>query len=87
MAGEVGGEDRGIVLTERDAEGKVVCGCDAADFAAVGIPEVEVVVAAACDETSIVAVVNAEDTRAVCVPTFELFAFLHFPKFDGAVFA
>ena len=86
MAGEVGGEDGGIIVAEGDAERKVVGGRDAVDFAAVGVPESKVVVTTAGDEASVVCIVDPERAGVVGVPAFELFAFLHFPKFDGAIF-
>jgi hypothetical protein len=34
-----------------------------------------------------VGIIDAERAGVVCVPAFELFAFLHLPEFDGAIFA
>src|SRR4051812_21110963 len=74
-------------MTESDAERKIVRDCDAANFAAVDIPKSDAAVAPACNEAAIVAVVDAQSAGTMSAPAFELFAFLHFPKFDSAVFA
>ena len=87
VTGEVGGENVGVIVAEGDSKREIVCSSDTANFAAVGVPEDEVVIASASDELPVVAVANAEHARAVCVPAFELLAFLHFPKFDCAILA
>src|ERR1043166_454823 len=87
MTSKVRSEDAFAVLTKGRAERQFIVEFEFLCLAAVHIPQNDIVVASTSYEPPIAEVANPERAFVVGRPILRLFAFLHFPKLRGAIFA
>ena len=87
MAREIGGDDLFAIMRESGAKRQFGGSFESMNFAAIGIPKDDGIVPATGHEPAIVTVADTERAGSMGSPILDLFALLHLPDFDAAVFA
>src|SRR6266851_6423308 len=84
---KIGGKNPRVIMVEGHAQRQIAEEIEGAHLAAVGIPESDLIIAAAGDEPAIMREIYPERAAAMRVPALGLLAVLRFPPLHPPIFA